>query len=79
MGGASVKRRGMFIMSNLIYMEINDVLELHQKGASVRTIASMTGISKSTVSRILRGERKWDNIINAPSILDDTPTLLNDG
>lgn len=49
-------------MANLIHVDIGDVLALHQKGASVRTIASMTGISKSTVSRILRGERKWDNV-----------------
>lgn len=47
-------------MSNLIHKEIETVIELAAKGASVRTIASMTGISKSTVSRILRGERKWD-------------------
>lgn len=48
------------IMSNLIHTDIERVLELGAAGASVRTIASMTGISKSTVSRILRGERLCD-------------------
>ncbi len=47
---------------NLIHLETDRVLELARAGASVRTIASMTGISKSTVSRILRGERKCDAI-----------------
>ncbi len=45
---------------NLIHLETDRVLDLARAGASVRTIASMTGISKSTVSRILRGERKCD-------------------
>lgn len=47
-------------MSNLIHKEIEAVLDLSKKGASVRTIAAQTGISKSTVSRILRGERVCD-------------------
>lgn len=42
------------------YTETETVLRLASEGASVRTIAAQTGISKSTVSRIIRGERVWD-------------------
>lgn len=42
------------------YLEVDEVLRLAKEGASVRTIAAQTGIGKSTVSRIIRGERVWD-------------------